>query len=212
MEHHGLALQMVDRQLRPRNIHNEELLQAMMDVPRHLFVPNVSPEVAYSDHALAIGCGQTISQPFIVARMTELLDVCPGSKVLEIGTGSGYQAAILAQMGAAVVTVERHSCLANCTRDLLYGLMPKADIRIIEADGTLGYPPLGPYDRILVTAAAPSLPPAYEVQLTQSGRIVIPLGDRMLQKLNIFNRRNGKLHRTVDLDCCFVPLIGPGAF
>ena len=226
---------MVRSQIETRNIHSRAVLDAMRSVPRHLFVPEVSIERAYSDHALPTAAGQTISQPYIVARMTELLSVQPGMKILEIGTGSGYQTAILAHMGARIVTIERSPELHELARTTLAEvcpgtLIPKTPgetpggtpggtpgageipgagaIRLVLNDGTLGYPDDAPYDRILVTAAAPNVPNAYEAQLTDPGRIVIPLGDRYTQMLTVIDRQGDQFSATDDVACRFVPLIG----
>ena len=199
---------MVDKQLRPRGISDPRVLDAMMTVPRELFVPPDLRDEAYENRALPLGLGQTISQPYIVARMTELLRVRPGMKVLEVGTGSGYQTAILARLGAQVVTIERSPELTDRARIALAQACPGADIRIILADGTLGYTQGAPFDRILVTAAAPHVPQAYKTQLADPGRIVIPLGDRHSQTLAVIERQGNQLTQTEDIACRFVPLMG----
>ncbi len=200
--------QMVQNQLEARGIRSTAVLNAMRSVPRHLFVPDVSIRKAYGDHALPTTAGQTISQPYIVALMSELLDVQPGMKVLEIGTGSGYQTAILVSMGATVVTIERYPELMDHAKAILAKVCPAAPIRMLLADGTLGYPADAPYDRILVTAAAPHVPAAYKDQLADPGRIVIPLGDRYTQMLTVIERRQGMLLETDSVPCRFVPLVG----
>ncbi len=199
---------MVHSQLESRGIRSPAVLDAMRDVPRHRFVPDLSIERAYSDHALPTADGQTISQPYIVARMTELLDVKPGMKILEVGTGTGYQTAILDHMGAEIVTIERSPELHELARATLAEVCPMASIRLLLNDGTLGYPSDAPYDRILVTAAAPRTPNAYKSQLTDPGRLVIPLGDRHTQTLNVIERQNNHFITTEDIACRFVPLIG----
>ncbi len=200
--------QMVQNQLEARGIRSTAVLNAMRSVPRHLFVPDVSIRKAYGDHALPTTAGQTISQPYIVALMSELLDVQPGMKVLEIGTGSGYQTAILVSMGATVITIERYPELMDHAKAILAEVCPAAPIRMLLADGTLGYPADAPYDRILVTAAAPHVPAAYKDQLADLGRIVIPLGDRYTQMLTVIERRQGMLLETDSVPCRFVPLVG----
>jgi protein-L-isoaspartate(D-aspartate) O-methyltransferase len=205
---------MVRTQLQARGVRSQAVLDAMRAVPRHLFVPELSIEKAYSDRALPTAAGQTISQPYIVARMTELLSVQPGMKVLEVGTGSGYQTAILACMGAEVVTVERSPELLEWARNALAEVCPEvlgtfgAPIRMLLADGSMGAAEDAPYDRILVTAAAPRVPKAYEAQLTDPGRLVIPLGDRYTQTLTIIDRQGDQFTATNDVACRFVPLIG----
>lgn len=202
------AERMVSTQLVERGIKHPAVLDAMRAVPRHLFVPDVSIEKAYSDHALPTTGGQTISQPYIVARMTELLCVQPGMKVLEIGTGSGYQTAILARMGASVVTIEHSPELMDRARQVLAEVCPGMDIRMLLTDGTLGDPEGAPFDRILVTAAAPHVPGAYLQQLADPGRIVIPLGDRHGQTLTVIDRQADQFTHTDDIACRFVPLVG----
>jgi len=210
---HKAALEnMIQRQLRSRGINNPAVLDAMSKVPRHEFVPEAGIEEAYGDHALPTLAGQTISQPYMVARMTELLDVKPGMNVLEIGTGSGYQAAILAAMDAQVTSVERYESLASQARSRLAQLLPDAQIKIILGDGTAGYADNAPYDRILVTAAAPRLPEAYREQLKNPGIVVIPIGDRIQQTLTVFYRHGEDWQRTHDVPCRFVLLIGRDAW
>ncbi len=199
---------MVQSQLAARGIRDPRVLQAMRTVPRHRFVPEVPIERAYSDHALPTVASQTISQPYIVARMTELLKVEPGMKVLEVGTGSGYQTAVLAQLGAEIVTIERFPELMDRARQILAEICPEGRVRMLLADGTLGYPDEAPYDRILVTAAAPYVPQAYKDQLQNPGRIVIPLGDRHSQVLTVIDRTGDRFIEMADIPCRFVPLVG----
>src|SRR5712691_11036027 len=179
---------MVARQLRGRRIKDERVLEAMGAIPREAFVSPDDRSMAYADEALPIEAGQTISQPFMVARMTELLDARPGDRVLEIGTGSGYQAAILARLGARVTSLERQEVLAPAARARIrdLGLGDKVDIKV--ADGSLGDPAGAPWDGIIVTAAAPAIPQALRDQLADGGRLVIPVGPRERQILMVVAR------------------------
>lgn len=204
-----LARTMVRTQLAARGITDARVLDAMRQIPRHLFLPQLSLADAYSDNAQPIEQGQTISQPYMVAMMTQLLDVQPGHRVLEIGTGSGYQTAVLLMLGAEVWTLERSSVLsqhAQATLDSL-GLAGQM-LHIVHGDGTLGWPAGGPYDRIVVTAGAPHLPAACSKQLATGGKIVIPIGPRQEQLLCVFHEKNGVLEKHEALRCRFVPLIG----
>lgn len=198
---------MVEQQLRRRGIASEAVLQAMEEVPRHLFVPETARHAAYDDSPLHIGRGQTISQPFMVARMTELLNVRPGSRILEVGTGSGYQAAVLDQLGAEVWTIERLPELAEAARQTLDRLGYDR-VHVVNGDGTLGLPEQAPYDGIIVTAAAPHVPEHLTDQLAEGGRLVIPVGARDVQELRVVARTARGLETTYILDCRFVPLVG----
>jgi protein-L-isoaspartate(D-aspartate) O-methyltransferase len=203
---------MVESQLRRRGIRDERVLAAMGAIPRELFVPPTDRSLAYVDAALPIEAGQSISQPYIVARMTELLAVRPGDRVLEIGTGSGYQAAVLASLGARVVSLERHAELAAEARRRLQqlGLADAVEVRV--ADGSLGDPTGGPYDGILVTAAAPSIPEALLDQLANGGRLVIPVGPRDRQRLVVVTRHGNEWEQRSDGEVVFVPLVGAGGW
>jgi len=189
-------------------IRDRRVLDAMARVPREEFVSSADREIAYGDHALSIGEGQTISQPYVVARMTELLVTEADQRVLEVGTGSGYQAAVLAELVREVVSIERHASLADAARDRLERL-GYANVRVIHADASLGYPPEAPYERILVTAATPGIDPALAQQLTAAGRIVAPVGDLDLQELVVRDTRG---HEQRYGAVKFVPLRGEAGF
>jgi protein-L-isoaspartate(D-aspartate) O-methyltransferase len=204
---------MVARQLRSRGIADERVLRAMGTVPRELFVSDVQRTTAYADEALPIPAGQTISQPYMVARMTELVAPRAGSRILEIGTGSGYQTAILAILGAAIVSIERQPELAVTARERLarLGLGGAVDIRV--GDGSVGDPAGAPWDGIVVTAAAPSIPTALREQLSPNGgRLVIPVGDRSRQELMLVVRHGDEWRDRNEGPCVFVPLVGEGGF
>ncbi|MDI9633194.1 MAG: protein-L-isoaspartate(D-aspartate) O-methyltransferase [Methanolinea sp.] len=198
---------MVAHQIAARGVRDARVLEAMRKVPRHLFVPREYESAAYADHPLPIGHGQTISQPYIVALMTELLSVSPGDRVLEVGSGSGYQAAVLATIGAEVYTVERIPEVARIAEENLRraGIV---NVKVIVADGTLGYPPAAPYDGIIVTAAAPSVPPPLLDQLSEGGRLVAPVGGRDVQELVRIEKKGGKTTRVSYGGVVFVPLVG----
>lgn len=202
---------MVEQQLRRRGIRDERVLQAMFEVPRHEFVPMGAIAAAYEDRPLAIGQSETISQPYIVAAMTEAARVEPGAKVLEIGTGSGYQAAILAHLGAKVYTLERNFDLAEVARARLARL-GYATVEVIWGDGSEGYPAAAPYDIILVTAAAPQVPKTLKDQLADGGRLIIPVGDLQHQDLHLIVRQGNELTTQLLDPCLFVPLIGKNAW
>jgi len=196
------------RQLERFGIRDQRVLEVMARVPREEFVAEADRDVAYGDHALAIAEGQTISQPYVVARMTELLATWPEHRVLEVGTGSGYQAAVLAELVREVVSIERHASLAEAARDRLERL-GYANVRVIHADASLGYPPEAPYDRIIVTAATPGIDPALVRQLTPDGLIVAPIGDLEVQELVVRDARGREeRHGAVK----FVPLRGEAGF
>ncbi len=183
----------------------------MGSVPRELFVPEFAREAAYEDRALSIGLGQTISQPYIVALMTEALELQGHEKVLEVGTGSGYQAAILSRLCRLVVSVERFEALASNARELLVKL-GYTNVTVRVAGTTLGWPEDAPYDAIVVTAAAPVIPPDLLVQLAVGGRMVIPVGSRFEQQLRKVVKTQTGLHYEDLGGCRFVPLIGKGAW
>jgi protein-L-isoaspartate(D-aspartate) O-methyltransferase len=198
---------MVRTQLIPRGIKDERVLNAMKKVPRHLFVGDSMQYMAYDDMALSIGEGQTISQPYMVAVMTELLELKGNEKVLEIGTGSGYQAAILAELAKDVYTVERVALLANRTEERFHSLGYN-NIHIKVGDGTLGWSEEAPFDRIIITAGTPGIPNPLIEQLSEGGIIVAPVGDRFSQQLLKVRKSKGKLLEDYHTPCVFVPLIG----
>jgi protein-L-isoaspartate(D-aspartate) O-methyltransferase len=199
---------MVEQQIVPRDIHDEAVLGAMRSVPRHKFVPEDMRELAYADHPLPIGYGQTISQPFIVALMTQSLEPYPGQKVLEIGTGSGYQAAVLAELGVEVYTVEIIPELAKRAAATLDSA-GYPHVHKLIADGYFGWEEFAPYDAILVTAAPDHLPQALASQLVEGGRLVIPIGPvGFLQTLWLFQKTGGELQATNLGGVTFVPLTG----
>jgi protein-L-isoaspartate(D-aspartate) O-methyltransferase len=203
---------MLERQLRARGVRDERVLRAMAAVPREAFVPAHLRDLAYADEALPIEHGQTISQPLMVALMTELLDPDPGERVLDIGTGSGYQAAVLVEMGCRVVGIERVPELAAAARRRLAGLGYGASVEIRVGDGTLGAPEEAPWSRILVAAAAPRVPEALTDQLADDGRLVIPVGARWEQNLLLVERDGPNLRTTNHGGCVFVPLVGEGGY
>jgi protein-L-isoaspartate(D-aspartate) O-methyltransferase len=202
---------MVDRQLRARGIADPRVLEVMGRVPREAFVsgPDRSrPDEAYRDSALPAGRGQTLSQPYMVARMTEALQLAEGDRVLEIGTGTGYQAAVLAHLAADVWSVERDPVLAEEARKRLEGLGLLDRVHLLVGDGSLGWPEGAPFDGILVTAGAPEIPEALKAQLADGGRIVIPVGPRDSQVLLRITRRGEGFESESLLECRFVPLVG----
>ncbi len=203
--------EMVDRQLRARDIVDEDVLRAMERVPRELFVPERERRRAYDDAALPIGHGQTISQPYMVARICEAMAVRPGQRVLDVGTGSGYQVAILAELGADVVTIERIPELAQQARDNL-ARVGYENVEVVVGDGTLGVPERAPFDAIGVAAAAPGLPQRLYDQLRPGGRLVVPVGGPRAQRLEVIVRSPEGPAVVHSVPCRFVPLVGEEGF
>lgn len=199
---------MVEEQIGKRGVADSRVLDAMMAVPRHEFVPEERAAEAYTDQPLPIGEGQTISQPYIVAAMSEALELTGAERVLEVGTGCGYQAAVLSRLAREVYTIEAHIALAEaaCRRLAQLGY---ANVQVKAGDGTLGWPEAGPFEAILVTAAAPSVPPPLVEQLAEGGRLVIPVGTPEFQELCRIRKREGRTTTRESLfDCRFVPLLG----
>lgn len=197
---------MVQTQLRNRGIRDQRLLDAMASIPRHEFVEARYRGHAYADYPLPIGAGQTISQPYIVALMLELLQLEPGSRVLEIGTGSGYQTALLAKLAGHVYSMERHAELAEQAAQTLSRL-GLTNVSVVTGDGSRGLAEHAPYDAIVVAAAAAEIPPALFEQLREGGRMIIPVGHPEAQELQFVRKLSGKALTTVMEGCRFVPLI-----
>lgn len=195
------------RLVEERGVRDERVLKAMREIPRHLFVPAHMNAQAYSDRALPIGANQTISQPYVAARMSELLKVEPGHSVLEIGTGSGYQTAILSKLARRVFSLERISDLAHNAIDRLRRL-GLDNVKIQTFDGTVGWSDMAPFDRILVTAGAPKAPEPLLDQLRPGGRLLIPEGGRDQQKLVVYRKLRQGVRRTEGESVIFVPLVG----
>ena len=207
----ALRQRMVEAQLRARGITDERVLAAMLRVPRHEFAPERYRDAAYEDHPLPIGEGQTISQPYIVALMLEALALRPTDKVLEVGTGSGYVTALLAELAADVISIERHAALANSAHELLSALGYR-NVRILVGDGSGGLPEGAPYDAIIVSAAAAELPRELADQLADGGRLIIPVGPAESQQLQLIQKRNGELVILPRELCRFVPLVADDAW
>ena len=204
-------LDMIETQLRARGIRDPRVLDAMARVPRHEFVPVARHAEAYEDHPLPIGESQTISQPLIVAVALQSLSLAPTDRVLEIGTGSGYQTALLAELSRHVYSVERHASLADAARQTLLDL-GYSNVTISIGDGSRGLAVEAPFDAIMVSAAAPHIPSPLFDQLKESGRMVIPVGPEQAQQLQLVEKKNGAPVITVLEPCRFVPLIGQEAY
>lgn len=199
--------EMIREQIEGRGIHNSRLTEAMYRIPRHLFVPPAQRDFAYADNPLPIGLGQTISQPYMVAAMTNLLNLQGNEKVLEIGTGSGYQAGILSRLVREVHTVERFPELAERAQSILNSLGIQ-NVFVHQGDGSLGWPPAAPYQGILVTAAAPRAPQPLFDQLDENGYLVIPVGGQEGQELQRWKKVNGHVYQENLFAVAFVPLRG----
>lgn len=199
--------QMVISQLQARDIVDHRILEAFRKVPRHRFIAEKVQGSAYRDYPLPIACGQTISQPYMVALMTQCLELQGNEKVLEIGTGSGYQTAILAELAKEVYSVERYSELTERATRVLEDL-DYHNVSLINNDGTLGWPVAASYQGIVVTAGAPQIPQALKDQLDEGGRLVIPVGDSSVQKLLLIRKYRDSFIEKEICDCVFVPLIG----
>lgn len=198
---------MVQEQLRGRGIRDERVLVAMAKVPREEFAAAGSMREAYGDYPLPIGAGQTVSQPYMVASMIESLELQPEDRVLEVGTGTGYQAAILAELAAEVWTIERYPELAQKAQQILTRL-GYANVHVVEGDGSVGLPEHAPFTKILVAAAAPQAPPSLIAQLAEDGRLVVPIGSRSEQQIHVIRKVAGQLITTTHELCRFVPLVG----
>lgn len=203
----NLRNRMVTEQIISRGVHDERVLEALRRVPRHLFVPDEYANIAYSDSPLPIGHGQTISQPYIVALMTELLELEGEENVLEVGTGSGYQAALLAFLAHQVHTIERHAELADKADEVLMSL-GLTNVMVHVGDGSLGIPKYAPYQAIMITAAAPRVPQPIFDQLDEGGRLVLPEGGAGGQLLDRWRKQGGKYHQEHIAPVAFVPLRG----
>lgn len=199
--------EMVESQIRARGISNSGVLAAMRAIPRHEFVPPHLRSAAYEDCPLAIGEGQTISQPYMVAFIAESLRLTGVERVLEIGLGSGYQAAVLSALAREVFAVEIHASLAASARERLARL-GYSNVHVRVGDGSYGWPEEAPFDAIVVSAAAPFLPPPLVEQLAEGGRLLMPVGPAQKQGLQLVLKRSGRLSTNTLLACCFVPLLG----
>jgi len=209
----GLRRRMVDTQLAPRGIGDTRVLEAMARAPREAFVPPEMRAHAYDDGALPIGNGQTISQPYIVALMTQALALQGGERILDVGTGSGYGAAVLAEIAGEVVSIERDRELAECARARLQE-QGYANVTVIAGDGSLGWPEKAPYDGIVVAAGAPTVPTTLSEQIKSGGILILPVGDtRTLQRLERCRKlESGELDCAPIADVRFVPLVGDGGW
>lgn len=204
-------LSMVEQQLRRRGIHDERVLQAMMTVPRHEFVSSGMATEAYADHPVPIGEQQTTSQPYIIAAMLQAVQIKPADRVLEIGAGSGYQTALLAELAGQVFAMDRYPSLVEEARQVLERL-GYYNIALTTGDGSLGLPEASPYDVIIVSAAAPRVPQPLIDQLAEGGRMAIPVGDAEQQVLKLIRKYSDEIRESTLEGCRFVPLIGQEAF
>ena len=202
---------MCEQHLLGRGIRDQRVLAAMQHVPRHEFVPPEYRDQAYGDHPIPIGEGQTISQPYIVAVMLEAIALEPGHIVLEVGTGSGYQTALLAAVASRVYTIERHAALASAAGSTLTKL-GYATVTVLIGDGSQGLAAFAPFDAIIVSAASPQVPPALFSQLREDGRMIVPVGNSEAQDLQLVRKQNGSPVVTTMEGCRFVPLVGSQGF
>ena len=204
----GARRDMLDHQLRRRGIRDPRVLDAMARIPREEFLPEIAADQAYRDDPIQIGCGQTISQPYMTALMAEALELRGDENVLEVGAGSGYAAAVLGALARRVVTVEIVPELAAMARDNLHRTGLDVNVEVVPGDGSGGYQPLAPYDAISVAAGAPDIPVQLLEQLADGGRLVIPVGDQSDQELRVVTRRGALIESRVATFCRFVPLRG----
>ena len=202
---------MVETQLRRRGIHDQRVLAAMMQIPQHEFVPEQYRDLAYEDHPIPIAEGQTISQPFIVALSLQALSLQGTEQVLEVGTGSGYQTALLTVLAQHVFSIERHESLARSAATILAQL-GLTNVRVTVGDGSLGWRDCAPFEAMLISAAAPSVPRGLLEQLSEQGRMVIPVGPPQAQVLELVRKTEGRVRVERILDCRFVPLVGAEAY
>lgn len=207
MDYKEARERMVKEQIVARGIKDKRVINAMLEIPRHLFVLYADRDFAYGDYPLPIDEGQTISQPYIVAWMTEALSLKGEEKVLEVGTGSGYQGAILSKLSKEVYTIERHEILAERV-EKIYDELGIKNIKVIVGDGTEGLSAHAPYDGIIVTAGTPKIPPPLIEQLSKGGRLVIPVGSSHLQMLTLLENKADRISETLLGNCAFVPLVG----
>jgi protein-L-isoaspartate(D-aspartate) O-methyltransferase len=211
MDYLALRKRMVEQQLLSRGIKDQRVLEAFLRVERHRFVPEELKGNSYGDFPLSIGEAQTISQPYIVALMTECLQLAGKEKVLEIGTGSGYQAAILAELADEVYSIERLASLSGKAAERLKE-MGYRNIHLKLGDGTLGWPEEAPFERIVITAASPALPLPLAEQLSEGGKIILPMDNGTSQVLKLLRKKDAQLEEEVICGCVFVPLIGKYAY
>jgi protein-L-isoaspartate(D-aspartate) O-methyltransferase len=203
---------LIEKELRPDGITDERVIQALYRVKREKFIPVSLLDRAYGNYPLPIGENQTISQPYIVALMTQALDIQPEDRVLEIGTGSGYQTAVLAELAQMVYSIERIESLAQKARTNLYS-QGYTNVMLIVGDGSVGLPEYAPFHKIIVTAAAPHVPQPLSEQLKEGGKMVIPVGGRSVQDLKLVEKAlNGRIYTSTLCGCRFVPLIGEGSW
>ncbi|MFH0912981.1 MAG: protein-L-isoaspartate(D-aspartate) O-methyltransferase [Candidatus Omnitrophota bacterium] len=211
MDYEILRKRMVEEQLIPRGIKNPQVLAAFLKVERHRFIPQDLRSNAYADFPVPIGDGQTISQPYIVSLMTEHLDISGQDKVLEIGAGSGYQTAILAELAKEVYSIERFTALGK-KAEIILNESGYKNIKIKIDDGTLGWPEFAPFDKIIITAASPKIPLPLTEQLKENGKLILPLGESSSQVLTLIEKKKGKLESRDICGCVFVPLVGKYAW